>query len=168
MYPKSENGYTSSFRNQENVVSYMAGYLIKRYPNENCDQCHDLLMIGKLPEPSSVSQYELPRFKTYREINYLVYPSIVFSDFVQSIEDMFYTLFGGVMYEKDLLKILCSKAGNEISHIHMCGNVHCFARLQECVKLYMTARIHHAIKISNIGMSSGYKRNRKVPKLCHK
>ena len=42
----------------------MAGYMIKRYPIENCDQCHDLLMIEKLPEPSSVSQYELLRFKT--------------------------------------------------------------------------------------------------------
>ena len=59
-------------------VSYMAGYLIKRYPIENCDQCHDLLMTEKLPEPSSISQHELLRFKTYREINCLVYPSIVF------------------------------------------------------------------------------------------
>ena len=33
-------------------VSCMAGYLIKRYPIENCDQCHDLLMIEKLPKPS--------------------------------------------------------------------------------------------------------------------
>ena len=153
---------------KKNVVSYMAGYLIKRYPVENCDQCHDLLMIEKLPEPSSVSQYELLRFKTYREMNCLVNPSIVFSDFVQSTEDLFCALFGGEIYEKDLLKTLCSNAGNEISHIHKCGNVHCFARLREYVKLYMTVRIHHAIKISNIGMFSGYKRNRKMLKLCHK
>ena len=46
---------------KKNVVSYIAGYLIKRYQTENCDQCHDLLMIEKLPEPSSVSQYELPK-----------------------------------------------------------------------------------------------------------
>ena len=152
---------------RKNGVSYMAGYLIKRNPIENCDQCYDLLMIEKLPEPNSVSQYELLRFKTYREINCLVYPSIVFSDFVQSIEDLFCALFGGVMYEKDLPKTLCSNAENEISHIHKCGNIHCFERLWEYVKLYITVRIHHAIKISNIGMSSGYKRNRKVLKLYH-
>ena len=152
---------------KKNVVSYIAGYLIKRYPHENCGHCHDLLMIEKLPEPSSVSQYKLPRFKTYREMNCLVYPSIVFSDFVQSIEDLFCALLGGVMYEKDLLKTLCSNVGNETSQIYKCGNVHCFVRLKEYVKLYMTVRIHHAIKISNIGMSSGYKRNIKMLKLCH-
>ena len=81
-------------------VSYMAGYLIKRYPIENCVQCHDQLMIEKLPEPSSVSQYKLLRFKIYREINCHVYPSIVFSDFVKSIEDLFCALFGGVMMRK--------------------------------------------------------------------
>ena len=67
---------------KKNVVSYMGGYLIKRYPIDNCDQCHDLLMIEKLPEPSSVSQYELLRFMIYREMNCLVYPNIVCSDFV--------------------------------------------------------------------------------------
>ena len=65
------------------------------------------------------------------------------------------------MYEKNLLETLCSNADNEISHIHKCGNVHCFARLQEYVKLYMTVRIHHAIKISNMRMSFGYERNKK-------
>ena len=100
-------------------------------------------------------------------MNFLVYPNIVFSDFVQSIEDLFCALFSGVMHEKDLLKTLCSNGDNEISHIHKCGNVHCFARLQEYAKLYTTVRIHHAIKILNIGMSSGYKRNRKMLKLYH-
>ena len=83
-------------------------------------------------------------------MNCLVYPSIVFSDFVQSIEDLFCALFGGVMYQKDLLHTLCSNAGNEISQIHKCGNVHCFARLQEYVKLYMMVRIHHAIKFPTL------------------
>ena len=44
---------------KKNVVSYMAGYLIKKDPIENCDQCHDLLITEELPEPSSVSQHEL-------------------------------------------------------------------------------------------------------------
>ena len=125
-------------------------------------------MIEKLLEPSSDSQYELLRFKTYREMNCLVDQSIVFSDFVLSIEDLFHVLFGGVIYEKNLLKTLCSNAGNEISQIHKHGNGHCFARLKVYVKLIMTVRIHHAIKIFNIGTSPGYKRNRKVLKLCHK
>ena len=75
-------------------------------------------------------------------MNCFVYQSFDFSEFVQSIEDLFCALFGVVMYEKDLLKTLCSNVGNNISQVHKCGNVCCFARLQEYVKLYMTVRIH--------------------------
>ena len=95
---------------KKNVVSYMAGYL--RYPVETCDQCHDLLMIEKFPEPSSVSQYELLRFKTFNKLPCISRHCLL--RLVQSIEDLFCALFGGVMYEKDLLKTLCSNVGNEM------------------------------------------------------
>ena len=71
------------------------------------------------------------------------------------------------MYQDDLLKTLCINAEKEMLHVHQCGKSACLTRLQQQVKLYMTIRIHHAIKISNIGMSSGHKRNRKMLKLCH-
>ena len=71
------------------------------------------------------------------------------------------------MYEKDVLKTLCEHGCGEIPQLIKCGNVHCTIRLHEYVELYMTIRIHHAIKISIICMSSGHKRNRKVLKLCH-
>ena len=83
------------------------------------------------------------------------------------MEDLFCALFGGIMYEKAVLKTLCTHAGDEIPQLINCGNVHCTMRLHKYVRLYMTVRIHHAIKISNIGMSSGYRRNRKMLKLCH-
>ena len=87
----------------------------------------------------------------------LIYPSNVFSNFVQNMDDLFCALFGGIMYQKDVLKTLCEHASSEIPQLIKCGNVHCTIRLHEYVKLYMTIRIHHAIKMSNIGMSSGHK-----------
>ena len=152
---------------KKNVVAYMGGYLIRRYPIDNCHECHDRLLIDTLPEPSPMSQYELLRNKTYKDTGALIYPSAVFSKFVQNMEDLFCALFAGIMYDKDVLKTLCTHACGEIPQLIKCGNVHCTMRLHQYVKLYMTTRIHHAIKISNIGMSSGHKRNRKMLKLCH-
>ena len=152
---------------KKNVVAYMAGYLIRRHPINNCDECHETLLYDPLPEPSPVSEYEIIRSKTYKDSRALIYPSTIFSHFVQNLEDLFCALFGGIMYEKDVLKTLCEHGCDEIPQLIKCGNVHCTIRLHEYVKLYMTIRIHHAIKISNICMSSGHKRNRKMFKLCH-
>ena len=152
---------------KKNVVAYMAGYLIRRHPINNCDECRETLLYDTLPEPSPVSEYELIRSKTYKDSGALIYPSTIFSHFVQNLEDLFCALFGGIMYEKDVLKKLCEHGCGEIPQLIKCGNVHCTIRLHEYVKLYMTIRIHHAIKISNICMSSGHKRNRKMLKLCH-
>ena len=118
-------------------------------------------------ESSPTSQYELLRSKTYKDTGALIYPTTEFANFVQNMEDLFCALFGGVMYEKDVLKTLCMHACGEIPQMIQCRNASCTTRLHEYVKLYMKIRIHHAIKISNIGMASGHKRNRKMLKLCH-
>ena len=43
---------------KKNVVAYMGGYLIRRYPIDNCHECHDRLLIDTLPEPSAMSQLD--------------------------------------------------------------------------------------------------------------
>ena len=91
---------------KKNVIAYMGGYLIRRYPIDNCHECHDRLLIDTLPEPSPMSQYELLRNKTYKDNGALIYPSAVFSKFVQNMEDLFCALFAGIMYDKDVLKTL--------------------------------------------------------------
>ena len=48
-------------------VAYMAGYVIKQYPIDNCSTYSDLLKVDNLPETSPISQYELLRFKTYKD-----------------------------------------------------------------------------------------------------
>ena len=74
---------------------------------------------------------------------------------------------GGVMYQGELLKTLCKMMQNDVSQLHTCGNTVCLQRLQQYVNDYITIRIHYALEISNIGMTHGQKRNRKMLKLCH-
>ena len=80
---------------KKNVVAYMAGYLIKRYPVDNCITCRQMFKIESLPESNPESSYELLRFKTYKETNCLVYPSDAFTNFIRTLETIFSSIFGG-------------------------------------------------------------------------
>ena len=67
----------------------------------------------------------------------------------------------------DLLKTLCKSTEKDATQLHRCGNPDCLLMIQNCVKLYMTVKIHHALKISKIGRTYSQKRNHKMLKLCH-
>ena len=145
----------------------MSGYLLRKYPTDKCATCQNNLKISQLPESSSVSHYELLRNKAYRESGCLVYPSEDFSNFVQQMESLFCALFGGIVHTKGVLQTLCRSNDEEIKKFYKCGNAVCLERIHQYVKLYMTVRIHHALKTCNIGHTHGHKRNRKMLKLCH-
>ena len=51
---------------KQNVVAYMAGYLIRQNPIDNPLTCSDLVKVDKLSETSPVSQYELLRSRPTR------------------------------------------------------------------------------------------------------
>ena len=142
---------------KENVAAYMEGYLIKKYPLNSCRTCFQMFQVQTLLETSHMSQCELLRFKTFKETNCLVYPSVAFANFVQTLET-FGCIFGVVMHMSDFLKTLCKNTEKDTT-LHRCGNPDCLLRIQNCVKLYMTVGIHHALKISNIGRTCGQKRN---------
>ena len=152
---------------KQNVVAYMSGYLLRKYPIDKCVTCQNSLKISQLPESSSVSHYELLRNKAYKESGCLVYPSEDFSNFVQQIESLFSAIFGGIMHTKGVLQTLCKGNDEEIKKFYQCGNAVCLERIHQYVKLYMTVRIHHTLKTCNIGHTHGHERNRKMLKLCH-
>ena len=152
---------------KRNVVAYMAGYLIKQCPIGSCINCSELLKLANPPENSPVSDYELIKCKMHTNSSNFVFPSATFTAFVQTLETTFSCIFGGVMHTNNLMKCLCKSVENEVVELHQCGNLDCLKRLFDCVKLYMTARIHHALKVSNITKVCGHKKNRKMLKLCH-
>ena len=45
--------------------------------------------------------------------------------------------------------------------LHKCGSTECLARLHQHMRLYMAVRIHHALKVSNTGITYGHNRNKK-------
>ena len=106
-----------------------------------------MFQVQTLPETSPVFYYELLRFKTFKGTNCLVYPSAAFANFVQTLETAFGCIFGGVMHMNDLLKTLCKSTKKDATQLHRCGNPDCLLRIQNYVKLYMTVRIHPALKI---------------------
>ena len=63
---------------------------------------------------------------------------IAFSNFVQTMETLFCSIFGGVMYQNDLLKTLCKTVEKDVTELHKCGITQCLHRLHQYVKLYMT------------------------------
>ena len=68
--------------------------------------CCSLLKVEKLLENSSVSQFELLRFKSCRESNCLFSPPLL-SQVSVPHEVLFCVLFGGIIYQRDMLKTLC-------------------------------------------------------------
>ena len=78
------------------------------------------------------------------------------------MENLFFCLFQGIMHMNDVLKTLYDTAGKGIPQLHKCGSTEYLGRLQQYIKLYMTVRIHHGLKVSNIGMTYGHKSTRKM------
>ena len=100
----------------------------------------------------------------FKEMHCLIYPSIAFSNFVQTMETLFCSIFCGVMHQNYLLKTLCKTVEKDITELHKCGITQSLHRLHQYVKLYMIVRIHHALKISNIGMTYSHIGRRKMLK----
>ena len=48
---------------KQNIVMYMAWYLITQYPVDNCASCKQYFEVQNLPQSSPTSQYEFVRFK---------------------------------------------------------------------------------------------------------
>ena len=118
-------GENSNSQSQETKLQLI------HYPIDNCSTCSDLLKVDNLPETSPVSHYELLRFKTYKETHCLIYPSIAFSNFVQTMETLFCSIFGGVMHQNYLLKTLCKTLEKDITELHKCGITQCLHKLNQ-------------------------------------
>ena len=71
------------------------------------------------------------------------------------------------MHMNAVLTTLCKSTEKDLLQWLTCDNPLCLERFHQYVKLYMTVRIHHALKMSIIGKTYSQERNRKFLKLCH-
>ena len=73
----------------KNVATYMAGYLLRKIPIDNYNECSDQLLLEQLPNPyDELSAYRFLRSKTYQEAGALVYPTLAMVQFVQRLENL--------------------------------------------------------------------------------
>ena len=154
---------------EENVATYLAGYLLCKLPVDECQVCSAELKISHLPPTSEgLSVYELLRNKTYQEAGCLIYPSPTMTKFVLSLEKTFCAIFEQIIYMLYILTRLC-KSVEEYCQCVTCENLQCSIRLKNMTKLYMKVRFFHALKQINAKNceEKGIKCNRKMLKLSH-
>ena len=134
----------------KNVAAYLAGYILRKIPVNECGECSDQLLLPQLPsEYDELSAYEFLRNKTYKEAGCLVYPTIamVFS-FLKNLENVFCAIFEGIVHMPFILRRLCKSADKHCQFL-TCSDIKCKLRVQNMVKLYMKVCIFHALKRSN-------------------
>ena len=71
----------------------------------------------------------------------MIYPSVAFPNYVQTMETLFCSIFGGVMHQNDLPKTLCKTVEKDVTELHKHGITQCLHRLHQYVKLYMTKNL---------------------------
>ena len=153
----------------KNVAAYLSGYLLRKIPIDNCEECTDQMLLTELPSLyDELSVYEFLRNKTYQEKGCLVYPTLTMVNFVENLENMFCALFEGIVHMPFLLTRLC-KSAEEYCQFLTCTEIKCKLRVKNMVKLYIKVRIFHALKRSNAYNTEdkSVKRNRKILKLRH-
>ena len=135
---------------EQNVATYLAGYLVRKIPPNNCNECSEQLILPHLPDAyQELSVYEFVRNKTSQELGCLMYPTRAMVNFVEQLEKSFCAIFEHVIYMPFILVRLC-KSVDEECQFQTCTEVKCTDRLKNMIKLYMKVRIHHALKKNNM------------------
>ena len=153
----------------KNVAAYMAGYVLRKIPIDNCNECSDQLLLPQPPSPyDELSAYKFLRNKTYQEAGALVYPTLAMVQFVESLENLFCATFEAIVHMPFVLTRLCKSAEKEYQFLTCC-ETKCILRVQKMGKLYMKVQIFHALKRGNEynKEDKSVKHNRKMLKLRH-
>ena len=148
-----------------NASAYVAGYLLRKYPMTDCQQCQNKCKLVKMPENNAL--YEFLKEKAYTEVSGLTYPTVCMIMFVEELESLFSSTFEAIAHMSSVICRLCNSEQN-ISKGLSCGNEMYTENIQKMVKLYMRVKLFYNLKQFH-GQSStnNAKRNRKLLKLCH-
>ena len=150
---------------EENIIAYMAGYLLRKSKISECATCKSRLIYDN---PPNSELYFFLKAKSHKETGMLVYPTEVFVDYIESLETRFTLVFAAVMHMTGVMRRLYKNMDGLSDGVLHCTNSSCFAKLCAMTKLYIKVRLHHALKLSNRQHKvAGGKRKRKMLKLSH-
>ena len=152
---------------EQNVGAYLAGYLLRKVPVNDCNECHHQLLLPQLPSQFK-AEYEFLKQKAYKEQGSLIYPTLAMANFVENLETVFCSIFEGIVYMPFVLGRLC-KSAEKYCEFLTCEIEECKGKVRKMMQLYMKVRIYHSLKKSNAenAEDKSVKRNRKVLKLKH-
>ena len=152
----------------QNVVVYMAGYLLRKIPVDDCSDCSNELKQVLCTQANESNKYEFVKNKALKEVGSLIYPSPAMAGFVEKLENVFNGIIEHIIYMPSILTRLCVSAKEHCTFL-TCQNKACADRVKDMVKLYMKVRIFHALEKSNEQNTrdKSVKRNRKMLKLSH-
>ena len=120
----------------KNVAAYLAGYILRKIPVNECGECSDQLLLPQLlSEYDELSAYKFLRNKTYKEAGCLVYPTIAMVQFLENLENVFCAVLKG-LYICHLSLDNCVKVQINTQFL-TCSDITCKLRVQNMVKLYM-------------------------------
>ena len=118
----------------QKVLLHVSGYLLQKIPIDNYQECTEQMLLPRLPSHyDELSVYEFLRNKTCQETGCLVYPTLAMANFVENLENMFCTLFEGIVHVPFLLTRLC-KSTDEYCQFLTCTEIKCKLRVQNMVK----------------------------------
>ena len=91
-----------------NASAYVAGYLLRKYPMTDCQQCQNKCKLVKMPENNAL--YEFLKEKAYTEVSGLTYPTVCMIMFVEELESLFSSTFEAIAHMSSVICCLCNSA----------------------------------------------------------
>ena len=153
---------------EENVAAYIGGYIIRKASKKfNCGSCSAKWTSVNLN--GTDDQLVFLSAKEYSDGSSLVTPSSAMIDLVCAMEAMFKHTFHCICHNDKLrCKLVTQARSLSIASQAFCGSQACENSILYIINLFMTIRIHHAIRQQNLALTAkGQKRNRKAMKFLN-
>lgn len=152
----------------QNVATYMTGYLLKKTSENNkCPDCSKLWTVHDEWEKDDIV-YTFTKHKQYSDTYIgLQFPTLEIVHSVIKNEELFRNSVLKIIQSCNVMASLEQKLSKEFE-LPTCGKGSCMKAGEYMVKLYTKVRLHHFIKEQNRHLRKpNLKRNRKMMKLSH-
>ena len=152
-----------------NSLSYVAGYLLKKFHHKNSCQACKTIQINSQNKQQLGNKYIFIKNKQYSSIEHgLIVPSERFLSLAEPLNNIISSNLNSLCPQNTANKItkLCIK---EISNHQpvTCGSTPCHESLLAIIKLFIKVKINFSIKLLNQSIKKNKSSNKKLRKITH-
>ena len=105
-----------------NVISYMAGYVLRRIPF-SCSKCHSKFTVPNLSDNEPTTEFL--KAKANRATGALIYPSLCFASHIEKFETVFVNHFPHIVHMEKVLMRLVTYAEPYCEGMADCDSMTC-------------------------------------------